>query len=145
MALTAAQYRALIVAQFGDDPAVAESVDLLWAKNDDQANVALQYLYTRRDVIDLLLTRARSQVDFRALNGASVSLSQLTENLQRLRQTVEDEIAGEIAEAGGYQSGEIATQAPVAPPYPWMSDANAPRYRGSPYDPPGPLIGGGGT
>ena len=84
MPLSAAQYQNLIVLQVGDDAAgtLAANIGTLWLKNDDRTDDYARYLYSKRDAIDVMLGRVRAQVDFKALDGASVNLTDLTANFR---------------------------------------------------------------
>lgn len=143
MPLSAAQYQNLIVLQVGDDAAgtLAANIGTLWLKNDDRTDDYARYLYSKRDAIDVMLGRVRAQVDFKALDGASVNLTDLTANLQAMRADVQAQIDeyGAILNGAG-AIGEIATTAPIEPP-PFWPDANDPRYKGDPYQPRPPQIG----
>lgn len=137
MPLTPAQYQALIVAEVGDTPdgQVAAQIAALWEVAGAQPSDVLRYLYTKRAAIDLLMGAVRQQVSFKALDGASVDLSDLMEHLTTMREATQQRIDEAIAtlDAGG-AIAEITTTAPIAPPPNWP-DANAERLRGSPYWP----------
>lgn len=130
--MTDAELQALIIAQVGDDAAgtLATQVPVLWALYADQPT-ALRMLLCRRDAISIMLARVRTQVSFRALDGAAVNLSDLAKHLQAMY----DQVEGQIAEAQRTGAAPLVAErtatAPITPTLP--PDANDPRYRGSPY------------
>lgn len=94
MALTSAQYKTLILTELMDTSGglLAANIDLLWSKNDIATTIANQYLLTKRDAIYLLLGAVRQQVNFQALDGASVDLSDLFKHLMALLSIVQAQI-----------------------------------------------------
>jgi hypothetical protein len=143
MALTAEQYQELVILQVGDDAAgtLAANIALLWARNDDRSDNVVRFLYTKRDAIDVMLAGVRKQVTFKALDGASVNLSDLMRNLQQMRDDVQGLIDEQALIANGAGAiGALTTTAPIPPP-PFWPDANDPRYKGDPYEPRPPQIG----
>jgi hypothetical protein len=142
MALTDAQYKSLIILQCGDtaNGTLATNIDLLWDKNDDRADLGTRFLYTKRDAIDVLMAAVRSKVSFKALDGASVNLSDLMKHLQMMRDDVERLIDEQAQIANAPAIADIETTAPIMPPDFWP-DANDPRYKGDPYQPRPPQIG----
>jgi hypothetical protein len=143
MALTEDEWKQLVILQCGDTETgiLASTIDLLWLKNADRADLYTRFLYTKRDALDVLMATVRMKVDFKALDGASVSLSDLMDHLQQMRDDVEglidDEQAG-ILNAPAI--GDITTTAPIMPP-PFWPDGNDPRYKGDIYQPRPPQIG----
>lgn len=137
MPLTAEQLQALIILEVGDDAAgtLAAQIALLWTAHDDQPSLDRQALYTKRHAIDVMLGRVRAQVDFRALDGASVNLSDLFARLTKMReQTTAEILAIEAGQSAGPASGELTTTAPVMPDGEWP-DPNSRRLRGDPLLP----------
>lgn len=135
MPLDAAGYQVQIIAEVGDDAAgtLAASMDRLWTSADSQPTLYGQYLYAKRAAIDVMLAKARNQVDFKALDR-SVSLGQIFTHLQAIRQDTQDQIDQEvISAAAGGASGELTTTAPIAPPPGSLIDANDRAYRGDAY------------
>lgn len=139
MALTEAEYQALIVAELGGDATVSAQIATLWSETDDSATLREHYLRAKVKAIRLLMGTARLQVSFKALNGASVNLSDLFKHLRELLEATEAELAASATAAGGYESGEITKTAPVEQPDSAPFDANDRAFRGDPYRPPGPL------
>lgn len=94
MALTIAQYKALIISELVDtaDGKLAANIDLLWDKYPGTFDLHYHYLKTKLDAIDMLLGVYRAQVSFRALDGASVDLSDLFKHLMQLRKILIDDI-----------------------------------------------------
>lgn len=141
MSLTDEQYQQLIIAQVGDDEAgtLATNVPILWAQYADES-ATLRFLLTKRGAIECMQARVRKQVSFRALDGASVQLSDLLSHLATLYDQVQNQITA--AESSGVlpQIGELTTIAPITPELP--PDANDARYRGQPYPPPPTRPGG---
>lgn len=139
MALTPDQYKALIILQVGDNAAglLAAQIDLLWESHDTIADDGLRALYTKIGAIDLMLGEARKYASFKALDGSSVSASDLFKHLMEMREAVEAQIAQAAAGLGGGGAlGELTTTAPIMPDDGRQSDPNARRYRGDPLRPP---------
>lgn len=135
IALTAAEYQALLVAMFGNQT-VTDNILTYWQAagqpySDDDPG--LIYLATRLYVLDLALAGAIGKVDFRALNGASVSQSQEFDHLMALHKLWSDELAAGVQSSAGARVSQIAKTAPIEPPYTTMPDANDRAYRGDPY------------
>jgi hypothetical protein len=135
MALSAAEYKTLIVLAVGDDTAgtLAANIDLLWESHDTVASIPLVASLTKRDAIDLMLGRARTQVSFRTSSGSSVSLSDLFDHLLKLRAAVEAEIAQAQASATGAAAiGTLTQTAPIMRDTTGQVDPNGRRTRGDP-------------
>jgi hypothetical protein len=131
MPLTEQQYKALLVVELDNAAGILSSqIDIIWTKNDSVTDLDLHYLYARRDAIDLMLTQAANQVSFKALDGASVNLSDVFDHLLKLREQVETSLA-EAGGGGGIALGQLTTTAPIQPTA-GQSDPNAIRLRGSP-------------
>ena len=129
--MTAAEYQQLIVDEFALEE-ISTNIARYWTLSDQGDGDARTYLRTRLYVIDLLLTRAANRVSFRALDGASVSLSDWFDHLTAIRQAAYQALQEARAAQGVAASGQLTTTAPVAPP-PGMPDANDPAYGGWPY------------
>lgn len=140
MALTEAQYKALIVAEVGDDAAgtVAAQIDVLWDLYADQSDAA-RYLRTKRHAITLLMGSVRTQVNTTGFDGSKIEWSDLLANLQAMLDAVDAEIAASAAAAGaGGVSGVLTRTAPIAAPAGWAgADANSRGLRGDAYRQPG--------
>jgi hypothetical protein len=132
--LTPEQWQALIVTELGSLQLVATNIATYWALAADAASDGERYLLAKRASLDLILGQAANQVSFRALDGASVNLSDRFEHLVQLRALVQAAIdAGVSVAQGGGALGEMTTTAPIMAPH-GARDANAQAYRGSPYD-----------
>lgn len=138
MALTAEQYQALILAELGDDATLAAQLSTLWELAEGGGALIDRYRRAKLAGVELLLARAAGQVSFKALDGASVDLSDRFAHLLQLRDQLRAELAVAEGAAGGYGVGEITTQAPLsAPPAPTTTpDPNARALRGDPLAPP---------
>ncbi len=137
MPLTPEQYQTLIITEVGDDAAgtLATNIGVLWAgAGASSPGVYQQYLIAKRSAIDLLLGGARFQVDFRALDGASVDLDQIWRHLMDLRKLVEGELA-KLGASAGIAIGELVQTAPIMPDRPGPRDPNSRRLRGDPLCP----------
>jgi len=135
MTLTEAELKSLILLQVGDDSAgtLAAAIDLLWSSHADVANIALVALLTKRDAIDVMLARVRNQVSFKALDGASVSASDMFDHLFKMRELTEAQIeAAQAGQDGSVAIGELTTTAPIGRDSPRGIDPNARGYRGDP-------------
>ena len=132
--LTPEQWQALVVAELGGLQIVQTNIATYWTLASTASSDATRYLLTKRAALDLVLGQAASQVSFKALDGAQVLLSDLFDHWLALRGLVQTEIdlANTLAQGGG-NVGELTTTAPIMAP-PGRFDANAPAYRGSPYD-----------
>lgn len=138
MPLTAEQYQQLIIEEVSDDAAgtLDRMIQTLWTKHDDQDDLVLHYLHTKRSAIVLMLGKVRFQVSFKALDGASADLDQLTEHLQTMQDAVDTAIAStQAGSSSGGASAPLTRIAPIGPDdaLPTSRDANDRRYRGDPY------------
>jgi len=139
MAPTEADYIQLIIVTIGGDTEgglLATNLPIFWSAHDSVDDLNARAALVKLDAIDLLLGQSWKKVSFKALDGASVSLSDLFDHLLRLRQLAQDaaDRGDTITNAGG-AIGELTTQAPIAPP--WgagtFPDANDRAYRGDAY------------
>lgn len=135
--MTEEEYIAQIITSIGGDTTdgmLATNLPIYWAARDSVADLNARALLVKRDGIDLLLGNTWRKVDFKALDGASVSLSDMFDHLLKLRSVVQDQIdrLADQAAAGG-AVGELLTTAPIGPPTVFGPDANSGAYRGSPY------------
>lgn len=137
MALTEEQYIALIIAGIGgdtDDSVLATNLPLFWQARDSIDDLNARALLVKLDAIDLLLGQTWRKVSFKALDGASVNLSDMFKHLLDLRDAVQAAAdRGDTLASVGGAVGELTTQAPVAPPFVGWPDANDRAYRGDPY------------
>jgi len=134
MPLTDDQLKALIVLQVGDDAAgtLAANIDLLWTAHDDVDDQALHGLLTKRDAIDTMLGRVRQQVSFKALDGASVNLSDLSKHLLAMRETLDGQIESAQAGVSAGAIGLLTQTAPIMRDNASQADPNSRALRGDP-------------
>lgn len=134
MVLTEAEYQALIITEIGDDASttLAINVPIYWSMRDGVADLALRYLYVKRDALLLMIGTLRGMVDVTS-DGDSVKNSQQVTNLRLLLSLLDEQIAG-ATESGGASAaaGELTKTAPIMAPVGY-NDSNAAIYRGSPY------------
>jgi hypothetical protein len=143
-ALTAAAYKALILAEVQDpDGVLAAQLDTCWDLYPDLPVGRTRYLRTLIKGIDVLLGSVRAQADFAIQGDLSVKLGQLTDHLAAKRAAAESDLAAELRGLTGRAPamGTLTAVVPVASPA-GAPDANAPVYRGSP-NPPWPWRGRG--
>lgn len=131
MALTAEEYQQLLVDEFASDTVTA-NITRYWAVSAQDTD-ALTYLKTRLYIIDALLTGAAGKVSFKALDGASVSMSDYFDHLRTLRELAAAELAA--ASSGGVDmvATTITKTAPIERPDARWPDANDRQYRGDTY------------
>lgn len=124
----------LTVGQY-DNAEARSQVDALWTKYEARANIYpdLVDLYVRRDLLFHLIGNSLGLVDWR-WDAVEQKDSQAMKNWLDLWKATLEEIAlllRQIRSARAAQVGLITATAPNPPPY--GVDANAARYRGSPY------------
>lgn len=134
--MTEAEYIALIIASIGGDTLdglLATNLPLYWAARASSASDAARAALVKIDGIDLLLGQTWRKVTFKALDGASVNLSDMFDHLLRLRSLAVEQAAGggEMA-AGAVAIGNLVATAPIMPDTPRGVDPNARSYRGDP-------------
>jgi hypothetical protein len=134
MALTEAEYQALIITEVGDDTTgtLATNVPVYWSMRDTIADLALRYLYVKRDAIILMMGKLRDLVDMSS-GGDSIKLSQQITNLRTLLEVLESQLE-QVSQTGGASAaaGQLTQTAPILPP-PGAFDANSQDYRGNVY------------
>lgn len=139
MALSDEEAIQLIIASIGGDTAdglLAQYLPTYWAAHEDAGSEAARILLTTIDGIDLLLGQMWRRVDFKALDGASVNLSDMFDHLLKLRGLKQGQIDTADAAANAYPAvGELEVTTPIPPPCGYPFDANAPAYRGNAYPP----------
>src|SRR5262249_48559101 len=110
MPLDAAAYQALIVTEVGDTASglVANQIATLWALNDDQPSLKLQYLFAKLKAIDLLMGTVREQVTQQGLNQVRSDLSDKMKNLALMRSATEADIERAIASGVTSDSSHVA-------------------------------------
>ena len=135
MALTEAQYKQQIILLVGDDSVgtLAGAIDLLWSSHADVSNIGLVSLLTKRDAIDVMLAKVRNMVSFKALDGASVSASDMFDHLFKMRQMTDAQIEqAQSGQDGSVAIGELTTTAPIGRDSARGIDPNARSLRGDP-------------
>lgn len=116
MALTANEYKLLIVREVNDeDNVVAAEIDAIWALYSDKASAYLQYLYAKRKALDFLMGHVRKRVTT-ILRGGDVQAadSDLMGHLDMLRKVVQgeiDEIEAGTVNIGGAGWGKTPARA----------------------------------
>lgn len=134
MALTEAEYQALIITEIGDDDAatLATTVPLYWSRRSGVADLESRYQAVKRDALILMLGTVRGLVDMSS-GGDSIKLSQKLTNLRTMLEILDEQIAQASGAAGASAAaGELTQTAPILPPT-GSFDSNAGVYRGSPY------------
>lgn len=140
---TVDQYKAQVIAEVGDNDAglLAAQIDLIWGTFAAAKSTvpALQFFYAKLIAIDMMLGTVRQDVDYADL-ALKESLTDLMENLLKMKVSVKEDLAAAIVTAGqasgarrGGVSGVITRQAPSTPPWPGGIDANDAAYRGDAY------------
>jgi len=100
--------------------------------------VSLEDAYVQRDLAQIALGVARARVQTHTSDGFTAAWQQEAERLAAVIFSLTREIVRieTMARASLRTAvGQLATTAPVAPPWPGGLDANDPRLRGSPYYP----------
>lgn len=145
-----AALQALIIAQVGDEAGVlAANIPTLWTRWAGKLSVHpdLRDLYVRRDCIRLVLPAMRKKADIAQAGGGSVRTSAWFDHLLSMLAEIQAEIVRIERRAAASRpgvvtpittvTGSVPLDSPNAPaPDPYV-DANAPIYRGDPYQSPG--------
>jgi len=150
MALPDAQaYQAQILSDLNIAPgdAVISLTPVLWTMAALRTGTVLplQYLYTKRAVIDVLLGRVWEDTDAAIPGDMASRESQKTDHLRALRADVEVQIQALTSTGAGIGQGLVAgALLTVVPPLPLPvlgngPDPYSPRYRGTPYPPGWPF------
>lgn len=135
-----------LIASVGDfgDSFLATNLPSVWARYDGVSG-RLQFLYTRRDLIDLAMGEVRKRVSFDAPQDVGVDASDLIKALLAMKKDILAEIAREedtlvIAGTGEVfysLTGEMLTTGSTSVAgLPRTLDANSAFYRGQPYQLP---------
>lgn len=147
MALTASDYKSLIVTEVGDttDGLINLEIETLWELYAATTDLMLRYFQTKRKAIDLLMGKVREQISFSGNNAGNQVTVELSDKLDHL-QTMWKNVSSEISDreqvlsdrvTAGQQTlrqpvvGQLHQTAPVMgrSGYP---DPNDRRYRGDP-------------
>lgn len=129
--MTAEEYQQALVNEF-QNATVTANIATYWSISALSSD-ALTYLKTRLHILDLALIGAVGKVDFKALDGASVALSDYFDHLLELRKLAAEALDSALADAGGVAVGTIAKTAPIERPCIAGPDANDRMYRGDTY------------
>lgn len=146
MAISAVQ-RTMLITSVGEtfSGALATNVDGIW---DSYAGAVgrLQYLYTKRDLIDLAMGEMRVMADFRSRDDVGVNATDFLGNLLLMKKDVDADILREEAKVGA--GAAVAVGGTVAAVGEMLRkesseslrvsgqlSANDMRYRGEPYSP----------
>lgn len=144
MAITDEQYQEAILKQVGDvNGVVAAEIEVYWEMFADQEPVRLQFLYAKREAIDLLQGYVREQVNQRdpelavdysdKLKALQTMRNNVTAEIAKLEAAAADDAVDEDTEARQPVIGELTTTAPISPDFCGQADANDRRYRGDAY------------
>lgn len=144
MAPTEIQYKALIIAEIGDNDQqlLARTIDGAWLLYDDYSTLpAVRYQLALRKCIELMMGSVRNDVTVRS-DGETANNSDRIKHLQMMLENATMEITRLISQASrrvGGATGTITRTAPTMPPTTTSIDANDPAYRGDVYRTPGRL------
>jgi hypothetical protein len=144
--VTALDYQQLIIVEVGaglDAPlrpeldAISPNIGILWGVYADKAYYPrLQYLFTKRHALDMLLGQLRLKVNG-SMGGISMSLNQGIANIQGMRKDTDDEIGRVLKEARANRApavkpGVVQQEYPLRPGanVNGVGDPNAAAYRG---------------
>lgn len=137
--MTEEEWISLVIAQLGGDTAdtlLATWLPVYWDAHSGAPSDAARAAMVKVDGINLLLGNAWRGVDFKALDGSSVSLSDMFEHLTELLGIAQAQAAAAIgggtsATGGAVAIGSLTTTAPIMADTGGI-DPNARRYRGDP-------------
>jgi hypothetical protein len=146
VAISAVQ-RTMLITSVGETSSgvLAANVDGIWDSYTGAAG-RLQYLYTKRDLIELSMGEMRTKADFRARDDVGVNATDFLGNLLLMKKDVDADILKEEAKAAaGNQvlpGGSVAAVGEILRKETSESlrvsgqqSANDMRYRGEPYSP----------
>lgn len=140
MAVTDSQYKALILAELQAEGAdltlLSANIATIWDVWESKARLSsrLRYLYSKRQCVELVLGQHWLDVDHDE-GDVSDKASQLSANLQKLRDALSDAIALEEKQAMGTRRpavGRLTTTAPITVTS--GADPNDRAYRGDPIE-----------
>lgn len=119
---TETTYHALIVNTIGDrNNLLAINVPVIWDLYESSADLQRRYLYTMRDAIRMMQGQVRNHVQFSASGDLSVQLGQRFDHLQKMLESVQDDIEKIESGVGAVFTpviGELTTVQPSTPPTP---------------------------
>jgi len=133
--MTEEQYITLIIASIGGDTVdglLATNLPIFWSLHSSSSD-ASRAIEVKIDGIRLLLGQAWRKVSFKALDGASVSLSDMFDHLLKLLELAQAELAtAQLGADGSVAIGELTTTAPIGRDSPRGIDPNSRALRGDP-------------
>jgi hypothetical protein len=133
--MTEAEYIALAIASIGgdtEDGLLATNLPIFWSLHASSSDT-LRAVEIKIDGIRMLLGQTWRKVSFKALDGASVSLSDMFDHLVKLLALYQDELTlAQMGASGSVAIGELTTQAPIGRDTPRGIDPNSRSVRGDP-------------
>lgn len=146
--ISAAQLQALIIKEVGDTDTgpVGTDISTLWDLYHEMALIAprLQYLYTKRHAIDIMMGQLREVTTFEN-DRVKIYNWEQQKTLQYMREQTQSEIDDRESKASKIrtpQVGQLETVTPISPnddpATSFMPDASNRKYRGDPYYPISP-------
>jgi hypothetical protein len=126
-----------LIAEVSDpNGTIASLVSSVWGAFDAQGMLApdLQYLYTKRSLLDIRLGEEQASISFTIVGDVTDNQNQRFDHLQQMRNDCQAEIVRVESLMRSTRPGATGTLAKTeiyTPP--WGPDANAARYIGSPY------------
>jgi hypothetical protein len=133
--MTEAEYIALAIASIGgdtEDGLLATNMPIFWSLHATSSDAA-RGIEIKIDGVRFLLGQTWRKVSFKALDGASVNLSDMFDHLLKLLALFQAELAQAQSGADGTAAiGQLTTTAPVMPDSPRGVNPNARSYRGDP-------------
>jgi len=134
--MTEEQYITLIIASIGgdtEDGLLAANLPSFWALHADLASDAARLAAVKVDAIQLLLGQTWRKVSFKALDGASVQLSDMFDHLIALLDLAQAAAGVTGAGASGAAAiGQLTTVAPIGADSARGVNPNARQYKGDP-------------
>lgn len=134
--MTEEEWISLIITSIGGDTAdllLATNLPIFWDVHESITSDAARAAAVKVDGIRLLIGQSWRQVSFKALDGASVSLSDMFDHLLKLLEVAQQELAQAMTSASGsgMAIGTLTKTAPVVVST-GQTDPNDRRYRGDP-------------
>lgn len=115
-------YHAIIINTIGDrNNLLSVNVPVIWELYESSVDLQRRYLYTMRDAIRMMQGYVRNDVNFSASGDLSVQLTQRFDHLQKMLESVQDDIKAIESGIGVAFSpviGELTTVQPSTPPTP---------------------------
>lgn len=133
--MTEAEYIALAIASIGgdtEDGLLATHMPTFWALHASSADSA-RGIEIKIDGVRFLLGQTWRKVSFKALDGASVQLSDMFEHLLQLLTLFQAELSqAQSGAVGAAAIGQLTTTAPIGADTPRGASPNARAYKGDP-------------